>query len=66
MDKWDRHNQWMKETRLAEGKLRKRIRQYINLGLCDVRLDRSFTPEDLRDIADVAEKRINADAWKEN
>ena len=60
MDKWDRHNQWLKETQTAEEELHRRFRQYINIGLCSIDLDGSFTPDQLREIADVTEKRINA------
>ncbi len=63
MDKWDRHTQWLKETRIVEEELHRRFRQYINISLCSVNLDGRFTPDQLREIADVVEERIKA---KEN
>ncbi|KKM89356.1 hypothetical protein LCGC14_1249460 [marine sediment metagenome] len=63
MDKWDKHNQWLKETRISEEKLHRQFRQYINISLAGVNLDGSFTPDQLREIADVVEERIKA---KEN
>lgn len=63
MDKWGRHNQWLKETSVVEDKLRNNIGQYLHIGLTGVDLDGRFTPAQLREIANVVEERINA---KEN
>jgi len=52
-------NKWLKETAIAEQRLKRIIGSYISININGVSLDGSFTPSQLREIADIVENRLN-------